>query len=346
MQTKIIKAQENNLSELAEAAKGLAQGKLAAFPTETVYGLGANAFDEDAVKRIYKAKGRPSDNPLIVHISDKAEIYKLAREVNENALKLLEEFTPGPITLIFPKRENISSVVTGGLDTVAVRIPSHPVARELIRLSGVPIAAPSANLSGKPSPTEARHVIEDLDGRVDYIIDGGACSVGVESTIVDMTGNAPVILRPGGITLEDLQRVIPSATADPHITKTLADNEIARCPGMKYKHYAPLADVTVVEGASDKVREKIRELVKSAKADGKRVGVMLRGKEGDDFGADYAVYFGLTDRDYASVLFSSLRGFDEHNIDTVFAELEDNGGMSMAVKNRLYKASGNKIIRV
>lgn len=345
MQTKIIIADENNLQALAEPAKAVADGKLVAFPTETVYGLGANAFDESAVKNIFKAKGRPSDNPLIVHICDKNDVGKLAREISENAKKLLDAFTPGPITLIFPKNKDINDAVTAGLDTVAVRIPIHPIARELIRQSGVPIAAPSANLSGKPSPTEAKHVIEDMNGRIEYIIDGGACSVGVESTVVDVTGEVPVILRPGGITLEDLQEIIPNSTVDPHIVDTMLPNEKPKCPGMKYKHYAPKAQVIVIEGKTEKVHEKIKELTEQYKAEGKKVGVMLKNKN-DTSGADYVLFAGETNREYAVNLFSYLRDFDEHNIDVILAEFEETGGMGMAVKNRLYKSAGNYIIRV
>lgn len=346
MDTKIIKINEDNLSELQEPAKALADGKLVAFPTETVYGLGANALDENAVKNIFKAKGRPSDNPLIVHICEKSDVSRLAREINENAQKLFDAFSPGPITIILKKQPYISDAVTAGLDTVAIRIPIHKAARELIRMSGVPVAAPSANLSGKPSPTEAKHVIEDMDGRIQYIIDGGACSVGVESTVVDATGQSPVILRPGGITLEDIRAIIPSATIDPHVIDLDMPNEKPKSPGMKYKHYAPRAEVIVVEGDAANVSAKIQSLCKIARAEGKKIGIMLRYEGGSQYDADCLLLAGETNRKYAANLFSNLREFDEHNVDIVFAEFKNEDGMGVAVRNRLYKAAGNNVIYV
>lgn len=346
MDTKIIKINENNFSKLQEPAKALADGKLVAFPTETVYGLGANALDENAVKNIFKAKGRPSDNPLIVHICEKSDVTKLAREINENAQKLFDTFSPGPITIILKKQPYISDAVTAGLDTVAVRIPVHKAARELIRMSGVPIAAPSANLSGKPSPTEAKHVIEDMNGRIEYIVDGGSCSVGVESTVVDATGESPVILRPGGVTLDDIRSIIPSATIDPHVLDLDMPNEKPKSPGMKYKHYAPRAEVIVIEGDTANVSAKIQSLCKIARSEGKKIGVMLRCENETVYDADCILIAGETSRQYASNLFSNLRKFDENNVDIIFAEFKNADGMGVAVRNRLYKSAGNNVIYV
>lgn len=345
MQTKVIKVCED-YTRLREAAEALADGKLVAFPTETVYGLGANALDETAVKSIFAAKGRPSDNPLIVHICEKEDIKKLAAEVSENAEKLLEAFSPGPLTLILKKQPYINDTVTGGLDTIAVRIPVHKAARELIRMSGVPVAAPSANISGKPSPTEAKHVIEDMDGRIEYIIDGGACDVGVESTVVDVTGECPVILRPGGITPEDIRAVIPSAVIDPHAVDTAMPNEKPKSPGMKYKHYSPKAEVVVVEGDEEAVFAKIQSLCKTAKADGKRVGVLFKSESVGHCDADCLLFAGKTDREYAASLFSNLRRFDECGADIVFAEFKTTDGIGIAIRNRLYKSAGNNVIYV
>ncbi|MCX7714341.1 MAG: L-threonylcarbamoyladenylate synthase [Clostridia bacterium] len=348
MNTQMIKInpEEIDKNTLKEAAKILGEGGLVAFPTETVYGLGANALDEDAVKGIFVAKGRPSDNPLIVHIAEKDDVYKIAINVPQMAQKLIDAFSPGPLTVILKKQPFVSSIVTGGLDTVAIRIPAHPIARELIRLSGVPVAAPSANLSGKPSPTMAKHVIEDMNGRIDCIIDGGPCSVGLESTVVDMTGQCPVILRPGGVTLEDIKQIIPTALLDSHVLSSISSAEAPRSPGMKYKHYAPKAEVTVVEGEHTKVREKIRQLCSLAKADGKKVGVIVRYGEEASYPADCVLTAGYESTSYAASLFANLRKFDENGIEVVFAEFKSEAGMGVAVQNRLYKAANNRVIHV
>ncbi len=346
METKIIPINETHIDTeaLRPAAELIASGGLVAFPTETVYGLGANALNEEAVQRIFKAKGRPSDNPLIVHVAEKADVLSIASQIPEAAQKLMDTFFPGPLTIILPKREGISPAVTAGLGSVAVRMPVHPVARELIRLAGVPVAAPSANLSGKPSPTEARHVAEDMAGRIDAIIDGGVCSVGVESTVVDLTGDHAVVLRPGGVTFEQIQAVLPDAEIDPHVLRQVTEVDKPKSPGMKYKHYAPDAEVTVVEGEEGKVREKISRLCFEAKRDGKRVGVLSMGE--NEYQADCVLSAGITSREYAKHLFSALREFDKQNIDIVFVEYKEEGGMGLAVKNRLYKSAGGNVIHV
>lgn len=329
--TKIITAE--NVDEAAECIKS---GGTVVFPTETVYGLGANALDENAVKSIFVAKGRPADNPLIVHIADKSDIYKLASYVNDDAKKLIERFFPGCLTLIVKKSDIVGDAVTAGLDTVAVRMPSNPIANELIRKSGCFIAAPSANLSGSPSPTVARHVIDDMDGRVDYIIDGGSSEIGLESTVVDVSGDVPEILRPGGITYEMLRDVVPNVIINGGILK---ETERPKSPGMKYKHYAPKADVTVVFGGAENVR---RYIEKQLSKDGK-VGVLAY--KGSKYPQAYAVInAGNNMEEYANSLFYNLRLFDEKGVDTVYAEFADEGGMGLAVKNRLYKSAGHKTV--
>lgn len=342
MITQKIKIDPENIDIqlLKKAADALKGGGLAAFPTETVYGLGADAFNEQAVKNIYKAKGRPSDNPMIVHIADKKDICRVCREVPESAELLMKKFSPGPITYILKKNKNINDTVTAGLGTVAVRIPSNNIARELIKLSGTPIAAPSANLSGKPSPTKAEHVIEDMDGKIEYIIDGGSCRIGLESTVIDMTGSFPVILRPGGITMEMIQQYIPETVLNTHIK-----GDIPKSPGMKYKHYAPDADVVVIEGERrNGVIEKINELCR--KNAGKHIGVILKEKTSAEISADFILYAGKTSDEYASNLFALLRECDKKNADIVFAEIDSSDGIGTAVKNRIYKASANNIIKV
>lgn len=344
MNTKIVKIDKENIDkdQIRMLGRIISDGGLVAFPTETVYGLGANAYNDEAVANIYKAKGRPQDNPLIVHFCDVESVYDAVCEVSDKAKKLFFAFWPGPLTVILKKSDKISKTVTAGLDTVALRVPEDKVACELIRAAGVPIAAPSANLSGKPSPTTARHVISDMSGRIDAIIDAHDCKVGLESTVIDMSGEIPTILRPGGITHEELLKVLGEVKIDEHILKEVEKNEAPKCPGMKYKHYAPDADVTVVEGDLEKVREKIKDLLCENKK--KRVGVITYGDYKYD--ADLVINTGKNNKEYAKNLFRVLREFDENNIDIVFAEFKFDIGYGLAVKNRLYKASGNKVILV
>lgn len=339
MDTKLFSTEEN---EINEAGKIIRNGGLVAFPTETVYGLGASAFDADAAKNIYAAKGRPSDNPLIVHICDKAQIADIAAEIPNAAQIVIDKFMPGPVTIILKKKSVVPDDVTAGLDTVAIRFPAHETAQRLIAAAGVPIAAPSANLSGKPSPTKAKHVIKDMTGRIDAIIDGGGCNVGVESTIVDFTGERPVILRPGGVTYDDLKAQGIDVEIDKNILQSIAPDEVPKCPGMKYKHYAPNAEVTVVEGEKNAVQKKIKELLNET--NGKIAGVLTM------YGADYdnAVILsaGNTNKEYAKNLFSALREFDELGVEVVFAEFSEKDGYGLAVKNRLYKAAAQRVIHV
>ncbi len=339
METKLLTTSEKDINT---AGGIIADGGLVAFPTETVYGLGASAFDTGAAKKIYAAKGRPSDNPLIVHIADKLQLSDIAAEITDEAKIVIDKFMPGPITIILKKKPTVPDTVTAGLQTVAIRFPSNETAQRLIKAAGVPIAAPSANLSGKPSPTTAAHVIADMTGRIDAIIDGGACDVGVESTIVDFTGDKPEILRPGGVTYDDLKAAGLDIIINKNILKSIGANEVPKSPGMKYKHYAPNAEVTVVEGEKDAVQKKIKELLKSV--DGKTAGVLaMYGAEYDDA---VILTAGESNREYAKNLFSALREFDNLGVEIVFAEFCEKDGYGLAVKNRLYKAAAQRVIHV
>lgn len=342
MNTKIFKIDDENIDKKSMEALGdiIAKGGLVAFPTETVYGLGADALNEEAVKKIFKAKKRPADNPLIVHFDKIEDIEKVAF-LNDKSRLILEEFSPGPVTVILKKKEFLSDFVTAGLGTVAVRIPSNKTARALIASSGKPIAAPSANLSGKPSPTTAKDVIEDMSGRIDAIIDGCDSEVGVESTVIDMTEEIPQILRPGGITLSQIRRIIPEAQVDRHVLESVEKNDKPKSPGMKYKHYAPKAEVYVVEGKPEETHKKIEELI--LKNAGKRTGVLSMGAK---YSAEVVIYAGKDNKEYAKNLFRSLREFDRLGAEIVFAEFWDDEEYGLAVKNRLYKSAGNRVIHV
>lgn len=339
METKILQKTENDIKEAGDIIRN---GGLVAFPTETVYGLGASALDLQAANKIYAAKGRPSDNPLIVHICSKEQIKDIAQEIPDSASKVIDNFMPGPVTIILKKKSIIPDEVTAGLDTVAVRFPLDETARRLIAAAGVPIAAPSANISGKPSPTKAKHVINDMTGRIDAVIDGGDCAVGVESTIIDFTSDKPVILRPGGVTYDDLLDIGLEADIDRNILKSISHDEVPKCPGMKYKHYSPDAEVTVVEGEKEAVHKKIKELLDEQ--NGTISGVLTM------YGADYddAVILnaGSSNKEYARNLFSALREFDELGVKVVFAEFCEKDGYGLAVKNRLYKAAAQRVIHV
>ncbi|NJE47420.1 threonylcarbamoyl-AMP synthase [Thermococcus sp. GR7] len=319
------------------AAKFILEGKLVAFPTETVYGLGADALNEEAARRIFEAKGRPADNPLIVHIADFDDLKKLAREIPDEARLLAEKFWPGPLTVVLPKKEEVPTVTTGGLDTVAVRMPAHPIALALIRAS-TPIAAPSANISGKPSPTLAEHVIDDFYGKIECIIDGGETKIGVESTVVDLSGEKPTLLRPGGLPLEEIEKVIGEVEIHPAVRGKLVD--VARSPGMKYKHYSPNAQVIVVEGPRENVRKKIEELVNEYRKKGLRVGVMAT----EQYDADEFFHLGTSEEEVARNLFKALRELDKRRVDIIIAEGIEERGLGFAVMNRLRKAAGYRIV--
>ncbi len=332
METKVISSV--NIDQAAECIK---MGGTVVFPTETVYGLGADAFNDEAIMKIFKAKNRPADNPLIVHISDMSDLERLTQNICERAKVLAEKFWPGPVTMILNKLPEVSALVTAGLDTVAVRFPSNKLAQNLIKKSGTLIAAPSANLSGSPSPTVCEDVIDDLDGRVDYIIDGTGCEIGLESTVVDVSGDDTVILRPGAITLEMIQEFIPDATLD----KGLTDTHIKpKCPGLKYTHYSPKAEVVVVQGEKEKVREYILKKLETEKA-----GVITY-KGGNYDNALLVLDAGENMTEYAHNLFSYLRLFDKANVKKIYAEFVNEDGMGTAVRNRLYKSAGHMVVEV
>ena len=310
--------------------------KLVAFPTETVYGLGGNALDAQTVKKIYGAKGRPSDNPLIVHVSSKEDVYSLAETVPENAEKILDILCPGPITIILNKSNLVPDVVTAGGKTVAIRFPENEIARELIKKSGVPVAAPSANLSGRPSPTTAAHVAEDLSDKIDYIIDGGSCRVGLESTVIDLTVTPPRILRPGGVSQETLAALLGEVTG---YAPRDEDTTSPKSPGMKYKHYAPKAEMVVFEGKT--CRDAILKQVTACK--NKKVCVLTAGQT-DLYDCD-VIDCGKEPVEYAKALFGALREADALGADVIFAELPfAPGGIVTALKNRIYKSCGGNVI--
>ena len=351
MRTEIIKVDINTPGwdrQLDYAADVIKRGGLAAFPTETVYGLGANALNEKAVTGIFAAKGRPSDNPLIVHIADQRELESLTSSVPSCAAGLIYAFWPGPLTLVMPKASSVPGVITAGLDTVAVRMPSHPVALALIKKSGVPVAAPSANVSGRPSPTLASHVIEDLDGKVDVIIDGGKVEVGLESTVLDITAEPPMILRPGGITYEQLRGQLGEVRFDPSLLPGGKAVSVPRAPGMKYRHYAPKAKVVIVQGSFPNVVEKINSLSRQNGEAGIKTGILATDESKEHYGGAYVVSMGSrkSPATIAANLFESLRYFDGTDIQMIIAEAIDGDGIGMAVMNRLDKAAGHNIIKV
>ncbi|PON01040.1 threonylcarbamoyl-AMP synthase [Bacillus halotolerans] len=330
-----------NDPQIAQAAALLRENEVVAFPTETVYGLGANAKSTDAVKKIYEAKGRPSDNPLIVHIADISQLDGLTGPAPDKAKILMKRFWPGALTLILPcKPGALSPRVTAGLDTVAVRMPDHPLALELIRAAGLPIAAPSANLSGKPSPTKAEHVAHDLDGRIAGMMDGGSTGIGVESTVLSCAGETPVLLRPGGITKEQIEAEIGPILVD----KGIADqNEQPISPGMKYTHYAPSAPLVISEGSPERIQTLIQEYQQA----GKRVGVLTTEENADFYSADYVKSCGRRDQleTVAAALYDALRSFDEEKVDFIIAESFPDTGVGLAIMNRLMKAAGGRVIR-
>ena len=330
-----------------KAGEIIRAGGLVAFPTETVYGLGGDAMNVSAAKEIYAAKGRPSDNPLIVHICRKEDLFLAAKDVGEKARILTEAFWPGPLTIILPKNEMIPASTTGGLDTVAVRFPANEAAVAFIKASGRLIAAPSANTSGRPSTTKALHVKEDLDGKIDMIIDGGAVEIGLESTIVDMTENIPVILRPGYITKGMLEAVIGPVLTDPGLLEE-DSKKPPKAPGMKYRHYAPKAALRIVSGNSADVIKKINELCRQAEKEGKRTGVIAAEETYDLYDADVVVSAGgRTDSlSIASRLYDILRSFDSSAVDVIYSECFEDNDLGQAIMNRLLKAAGHHIVRL
>lgn len=346
MKTIISEIDENNIdiNEIRKQAKFLKQGKTVIFPTETVYGLGANALDYSAVKKIYEAKGRPSDNPLIVHICDKKDVYDLADNVSEKAKIVMDAFWPGPITIVLNKKDIVPKTTSGGLETVAIRMPSHKIAQAIIKEAGVPIAAPSANISGRPSPTKGNHVKEEMYGRVSGIILGGDCDFGLESTVLDMTERIPMILRPGSITKEELEKLIGEVDLDPSLEKK-EDNDKAKAPGMKYTHYSPNADVYIVSGKEEDVVKKINDLIEENTNNELRTGVMCLNKNKSKY---RGIVIGLGDNldEVGTNLFSTLIEMDKNNVDKIYSEEFPNSGVGRAIMNRLLKSAGYKVIKV
>lgn len=337
METKILEPTKENI-ELA--GKVIADGGLVAFPTETVYGLGANALDEDAVARVYEAKGRPSDNPMIVHISRASDIGQLTRMLSPDIVNVIDNFWPGPLTIVVKRKDGVPLRTTGGLETVGVRLPDNKIARDLIEASGVPIAAPSANLSGSPSPTKVEHVIEDLDGKVDIILKGEDCRVGIESTVLDMSGDELTILRPGLITPEQVEAAVgkpvkydPTLNVDPREMEERGEEFKPKAPGMKYKHYAPKAEMIIIEGHRDAVRKEIQRLRVLNEKLGNKVGILFF--EEQDF------------IEAAHNFFADLRDLDKQGVDMILAgALSDVNGVGFAVMNRMLKSAGYNIAKV
>ncbi len=348
MQTKVLKIDSADNRYIREAAALIRAGELVAFPTETVYGLGADALHPEASKKIYAAKGRPSDNPLIVHIARFEELEYIAKEVPVQARVLADAFWPGPLTMIVWKNDKVPYETTGGMETVAVRMPNHPAALELIRESGCLIAAPSANTSGKPSPTEAAHVALDMDGRIPMILDGGPVGIGIESTIIDLTEDIPMILRPGYITKEMLEKALgEEVRIDPGIIASDSERK-PKAPGMKYKHYAPKADLILVEGETDHVVAEINRLTAACQKEGKKVGIIATDETKECYGSDYTMSIGArADEDaIARHLYKILREFDDLNVDVIYSESFATPRIGQAIMNRLLKAAGHQVITV
>jgi len=331
--------------DIREAALCLRRGGLVAFPTETVYGLGADATNGKAVAAVFGVKGRPPDNPLIVHVASLEDARALVTGVGEAATALMEAFWPGPLSLVLPRSDLVVPAVSCGLDTVAIRMPAHPVALELLRQAGVPVAAPSANVSGRPSPTRAEHVLADLGGRVDFVLDGGPCPVGVESTVLDLTGPVPVLLRPGGVTVEDLRKVVGEVLVTPR-----GEPPVARSPGLRYRHYAPRAGLVLVEGPPEAAAAEAVRLVRELAAGGARVGVLAVAEDAAAFralGPEVVVETPGSRGDLAAVatrLFDALRRLDSSGVDWIVAQGVPGTGLGLAILNRLRKAA-ERVVR-
>ena len=338
METKLLyPAQENNA--IAEAAAILRRGGLVGIPTETVYGLGADGLNEDAVRRIFEAKGRPQDNPLILHVPSAHWLERYCKDVPQAAYDLAARFWPGPLTMILPRCDCVPLRTTGGLETVGVRCPDHPVTLAIIEAAGVPVAAPSGNTSGRPSPTVMQHMVEDMSGKIDAIVDGGACTVGVESTIIDLTVTPPRLLRPGGLALEALEEVLGQVQVDKAVREKLSEGEKPRAPGMKYRHYAPKAAVTVVTGSPQRSAAWILGRVKNG------MGVICFDEFASLFrGCTVQKLGAAADKaEQARRVFDALRAFDETDVQQIYAQCPDEGGLGLAIGNRLKKAAGFRV---
>ncbi len=326
--------------DLERAAAIIQAGGLVGIPTETVYGLGANGLDPEAVRKIFLAKGRPQDNPLILHIHDAAQLPDFCRDIPDAARLLAETYWPGPLTMVLPVRDVVPKTTTAGLNTVAVRCPDNDATREIIRLAGVPVAAPSANLSGKPSTTTARHVLHDMDGRIDAVVDGGPCRVGVESTIVDLTGPVPRLLRPGGIGPEELTALLGELEIDRAVTGEISRDAVVRAPGMKYKHYAPAAEVLIVEGSREAAARYIRARFQPGDA------VLCFEEELDLYADCNPTAYGreAEPATLSAGLFAALRRLDGGEVQRIFARCPTGGGISVATRNRLRKSAGFRTV--
>ncbi|MCR5404520.1 MAG: threonylcarbamoyl-AMP synthase [Butyrivibrio sp.] len=350
METEVVEIDAKNITgdakrHLERAGEIIRNGGLVAFPTETVYGLGGDALNPESSKKIYAAKGRPSDNPLIVHIADMEHLERIVKRVPEAAYRLSEAYWPGPMTMIMEKEDLVPYETTGGLDTVAIRMPNNEIALELIRQSGGYIAAPSANRSGRPSPTLAKYCIEDLSGNVDMIIDGGQVGIGLESTIVDLTSDIPMILRPGYVT----QKMLKDILGEVEVDRTIIDGnskQKPKAPGMKYRHYAPKGELKIVQGSQEKVIEYINDEAKKAKDSGKRVGVICTDSSSNKYLADSVKSAGNRNDEntIAHELFKVLREFDDEGVDVIFSESFDDSGLGRAIMNRLLKAAGHNVV--
>ncbi len=338
MKTRIIDASDKD--GLDQAAQLIKAGDLVVFPTETVYGLGADAFNVEAVKKIFIAKGRPGDNPLIIHLAKSEDIYDLAADLPQKARQLMDAFWPGPLTMVLKKAPCVPDEVTSGLDTVALRVPDHPIAKAFIERAGCPIAAPSANRSGRPSPTETKHVLEDLDGRVAAIITASDAEIGLESTVIDMTCEPPVVLRPGDVTLAELRRVLGQVDLSP-ATMEETTIEKAISPGMKYSHYSPQGQLIVVKGSPAEIKDKIRRALRQAKKSPMKYGVLSRDETMANYQEGIIISLGSQDnpREMAKNLYSRLRTFDELGVEVIYAEDIPMDNTTLALINRLYKAA-------
>lgn len=335
METKVLKPTKENIKYCAELIKS---GETVGMPTETVYGLAANAFNEAAVKKIFEAKKRPADNPLIVHIADLKMMKELTADISDTVLAACKKFWPGPLTVVLPKSDKIPLITSGGLDTVGIRLPSNEVARELIKVSGLPLAAPSANLSGSPSPTSAEHVFDDLNGRIPAILDGGKCSVGVESTVISFEGDIIRLLRPGWISVDDLKTTASKVIIDNGVLEAVSNNTKARSPGMKYKHYSPRADVTLIDGSAEFFEKYVSE------QNSEDTYALIF--DGDNISKDIkSIKYGGNSEQQAERIFAALREIDKIGAKKVFARCPSKDGVGLAVYNRMLRAAGFKVVK-
>ena len=343
---KKINADNIDPDVIEEAGRIIKEGGLVAFPTETVYGLGGDALNPDSSKKIYEAKGRPSDNPLIVHIADIRDLDRIVAGIPDVAYKLAEKYWPGPLTMIFNKSDAVPHETTGGLDTVAVRFPSHPVAKAFIKAAGGYVAAPSANISGRPSPTTGGHVYADMNGRIDMIIDSGRCDIGLESTIIDLTQDVPMMLRPGYVSEAMLREVIGSIDKDPAVFGDTNDAAVPKAPGMKYRHYAPKGSLQIVSGSKADV---VRYIKQKTESEERRTGVLVCSDDAGSFpSADLVGDIGSIDNEVqiAGRLYDLLRRCDDENIEVIYSEEFDTPQLGLAIMNRLIKAAGHNIVKV